>query len=151
MDSIVGAIRSEKTGRPHRKVAKRVKNLFLNESDDDVPEPFYDSDHENDHEFTEKDAELEAVSSSGDDNDENDDIVGHAKPAKVSQQRGGKGLPYNPPSSLAPILNEYRDRRLEAMKDAFANDSYEAEISWKPNDDDVLEIERTVLSRYVNL
>ena len=151
MDSIVGAIRSEKTGRPHRKVSKRVHNLFLNESDDDVPEREYDSDHENDHEFTEKDAEFEAVSSSGDDNDENDDNVGHAKPAKGSQQSGGKRLPYVPPSSLAPVLNEYRDRRLEAMKDAFANDSYEAVITWKPNDDDVLEIERCVLSRYVDL
>ena len=146
VESIVGAVRSEKTGRPQRQAAKRVPNLFLNDSDDDVAEPLYDSDHEKDQEFTEQDAMREAGPSTDDDDDGDDnDNVGGRKPRKQGVK---KTLQYDPPSSLAPVLSEFRERRHEAMKEAFVDNSYEAEVTWRPNAEDTEEIERVILSRY---
>ena len=118
--------------------------MFLNETDDD---PVYDSDQENDHLYT-----AEGNDSSSDDDiynsdDDNIEDIPSRPAAKSKKKEGEKRLPYEPPASLAPVLNDYREQRHEQMKNAFVDDSLEQEVRWTPTDEDMLEIEKSILSR----
>ena len=107
----------------------------------------YDSDHENDQLYVQK----EDDGSSDDEIDDEDDVIPSKSRTKSRQKEGdvlpASKLPYDPPSSIAPLLNEYRGQRHEQMREAFADKSLEPEVKWKPTEDDVLEIERSILSR----
>ena len=127
---------------------KKKTNLFQTDSDDDVPEPEYDSDQEHDKEYTQEDA-LRDADNEADEDFEDNDVLPSESARKSRPKQKQKGLPYELPAGAAPLFNQYRDRRHEMMTEAFTDDKYEAEIKWKPTDDDVLEIEKCVLSRYV--
>ena len=152
VDDIVGAVRSEMTKRPKRKVKKRIQNLFSNS--DSEPEPVYDSDDQKDQEYTEADAlkdggvrNLEDIASDDEGND--DDNEGPSCSSKtVRGKRTGLPLNYDPPSDIAPVLLEYRSRRHGLMREAFFDESLEKEVTWTPDENDVEEIEKCVLSRY---
>ena len=156
VDSVVCAVRSVQTQRPRRNVAKRVLNLFRDS--DSEPEPEHDSDHEKDHEYTEKDAMEDADIESSDHNSVDEDACPlpkataprpQSKATAENRANGGENpLPYNPPSDIAPTLLSYRDRRHELMRQAFFDTSLEKDISWRPNENDVTEIQRCVLARY---
>ena len=141
------------TRRPKRIVKKRVQNLFS--EDDSEPEPEYDSDHEKDQEYTESDALKDGgVGSLEDDGSDDEDISDDDDDPKVrrkSVKRKGKQIPleYDPPSTIAPVLLEYRDRRHEQMRQAFFDESIELEVTWSPDENDVEEIEKCVLARCV--
>lgn len=148
IEHVISAVRSVQTGRPKRMATKKKTNLFQTDSDDDVPEPEYDSDQEHDKEYTQEDA-LRDADNEADEDFEDNDVLPSESARKSRPKQKQKGLPYELPAGAAPLFNQYRDRRHEMMTEAFTDDKYEAEIKWKPTDDDVLEIEKCVLSRYV--
>ena len=153
-DDVVVAVRAEQTSRPRRKATKRAVNLFVDENGDPEPEYEYDSDAENDHEFTEQDALNEADDGSCEEAEDGDDdppAVTSSKPSnKKKKGETMKPLPYNPPEGIAEICQEYQERRVEDMIEELQSfDPETAEFEWSPNEDDIEDIERTVLSRWV--
>ena len=143
------------TKRPKRKVTKRIQRLFLDS--DSEPEPLYDSDHEKDQEYTEadalKDGDVRSLEEDSSDHDSyDDDDIEAPRVSKKSVKRKGKDVPlaYDPPSAIASTLVEYRDRRHELMRQAFFDESLEDEVIWRPDENDVEEIEKCVLARYRN-
>ena len=155
-DDVVSAVRAEQTGRPRRKAAKKVANLFPD--DDSEPEVEVDSDVENNKEYTEKDALPDAGKKSLDEDSceedcDDEDIAALdqiSKPSKKSKKKdpAAKPLQYAPPADIAEFCQEYREKCLEDMKEELENfvEDY-GEFEWTPTDEDFEEIERTVLSR----
>ena len=67
---------------------------------------------------------------------------------KKKKGDSSKPLPYNPPDDMAEICREYRERRVEDMiEELNMFDEDNSDYDWTPNETDIEEIERAILSR----